>query len=158
MFRTLRIGLAVALALAAWRPVLADPATPQLSPLHRQREDAQRLTEQQRNLDPVEPVDPATAPTPGMLSTRTRHTTRGAGLALLGVGGVATVLSLPLFAADTSGSGESDGTYATLAKVFLATGLVSAVAGIGLLAADRQVQVAPTVSPKAIGLAIMGRI
>ena len=52
-------GLALWIAVPA-APVRADPETPQLAPLRRQREDAQRLAEQLRGLDApvVEPVAP----------------------------------------------------------------------------------------------------
>jgi hypothetical protein len=56
-------GLALLVAAHAG-PLRADPGTPQLAPLHRQREDAQRLGEQLRGLDepaatPRAPRDPA---------------------------------------------------------------------------------------------------
>gem|GEM_PF-5068947 len=46
-------GLALLIAVPAVR---ADPGTPQLAPVRRQREDAQRLSEQLRGLDAPEPV------------------------------------------------------------------------------------------------------
>jgi hypothetical protein len=58
------IGLAM-LAAAQAPAVHADPATPQLSPLHGRREDTERLREQLRALDrgaPPEPTGPALDP------------------------------------------------------------------------------------------------
>jgi hypothetical protein len=43
-------------------PVRADPTTPQLGPLHGQREDAQRLWEQLHNLDRQAAPEPLTPP------------------------------------------------------------------------------------------------
>jgi hypothetical protein len=151
--------------------VSADPTTPQISPLHRQREDAQRLTEEQRGLDRTQPaghlaegVDkerppastPQAAATPSF--TGGGHTTRGAGLALLGVAGLSAVIALPLLALDTPLSGDSQSTYDSLAKILLATSAITGITGIVFLAVDRRVQVTPTVSSSAVGIAIMGRM
>ncbi|HEX7837652.1 MAG TPA: hypothetical protein VF469_09330, partial [Kofleriaceae bacterium] len=57
-------GLAL-LAVAHGGGVHADPGTPQISPVHGQREDAQRLTEQLRGLDRASPPEPVpVAPQP----------------------------------------------------------------------------------------------
>src|SRR5688572_29080643 len=102
MTRALRIGLAVALALAATaRASSADPATPQLSPLHRQREDARRLTEQQRRLEAPAPPpgQPAALTSPMPAQSSTRHSTRRTGFVLLGIAGVSALVALPLLVA-----------------------------------------------------------
>jgi hypothetical protein len=63
-------GLALGLAAQA-APLRADPGTPQLAPLRRQREDAQRLGEQLRGLD--EPAaQPRLAPDPAREPARDR--------------------------------------------------------------------------------------
>ena len=54
----------VVLVAAKGSLVFADPDAPQVSPLHGQREDAQRLWEQLRGLDRVPSPDPARAASP----------------------------------------------------------------------------------------------
>src|ERR1043165_5209958 len=103
MRQLLRVGLAAAAVSSA--PVAADPATPQLSPLHRQREDAQRLHEQQRDLEQSQPAvpPPAVNRAPAAPAGEVRHTTRNAGLVLLGVAGISGLVALPLSASDGVG-------------------------------------------------------
>jgi len=70
-------GLALLVAAHAG-PVRADPGSPQLAPLHRQREDAQRLGEQLRGLD-GQAAGPATAPRLAPGATREPARDRAAG-------------------------------------------------------------------------------
>jgi hypothetical protein len=161
MRQLLGVGLAVAVA-ASGAPVAADPAAPQISPLHRQREDAQRLTEQQRSLERPLSIDPASTPEPNqplpVPSGGTRHTTRGAGLVLLGVAGLSALVGLPLRAFDSPVPGESESATASLSDLLLVTSALTATAGVVLLLSDRTVSVAPTVSSSAVGVTIMGRM
>jgi hypothetical protein len=162
MTRASRIGLALALALAAsGRASSADPAPPRLSPLHRQREDAKRLTEQQRALAAPAPQAPPAAVSSDPTNTSTRHTTRATGVVLLGIAGVSAVVALPLLVAANVGDAPDDGSFApvdTLSKLFVATSVVAGLGGILFLATDRKVQVSPAVSPRAVGIAITGRL
>jgi hypothetical protein len=165
MTRALQIGLAFAFALAgSGRASSADPTTPQLSPLHRQREDAKRLTEQQRGVEasPPAPAQQATALTAPMATrSTTRHTTRGTGLVLLGIAGVSAIVALPLLVAANVGDDPTDGSLDpvdTLSKLFVATSVVAGLGGILFLVSDRTIQVSPAVSSRAVGISITGRL
>jgi hypothetical protein len=139
-------------------PAAADPATPQLSPLHRQREDAQRLREQQRDLERPQPEAPSRPPTPRAPPApagATRHTTRNAGLVLLGIAGLSTVIALPLRSFDTPGD---DGTATSTSNLLLVTAAITATGGLVLVLSDRSLSVAPTVTARSVGVALMGRI
>jgi hypothetical protein len=161
MRQLLRVGL-VAAVVAPGAPVAADPATPQISPLHRQREDAQRLTEQQRSLERAQPADAASAlmanKPPRERSGVTRHTTRGAGLVLLAVGGVSAIVALPLRAFDTPAPRGGQTDSALLSDLLLVTSALTATAGIVLVLSDRTVSVAPALSSSAVGVTVMGRM
>jgi hypothetical protein len=145
----------------------ADPGAPLLSPLRRQREDAQRLHEQQRESQHERPPQaaPAPAPPPGPDSAvPARHESRSAGVALLGIAGVSGVLALSLFIGDAgaeSAPGESGSSLGTWSSVFGATAAVSGFAGLVLVLSHRSgsaVQVAPAVGPRAAGLTIRVRL
>jgi len=143
-------------AFGAWLaalpgPVRADPAVPQISPLHGQREDAQRIGEQQRELDgerapaplpiPVADARPA-VPDPPRGSN--------AGALLIELAGISALVTVPLVAFDSS---RSDA-----ALVVLGATVVTGAVGVALVLSNRSVQVAPTVTPRAVGLAISGRL
>jgi hypothetical protein len=151
MRQLLRVGLAVVAVSSG--PVAADPATPQLSPLHRQREDAQRLQDQHRDLEQAQPAvaPPAIHRAPAVPAGDTRHTTRNAGLVLLGVAGVSAIVALPLSASDDS----SDN---TLSDLLFVTAAITATGGIVLVLSDRSYRVAPTVTARSVGVTLMGRI
>lgn len=151
MRQLLRVGLAV-LAVSSG-PVAADPATPQLSPLHRQREDAQRLQDQQRDIEHAQPAvaAPAANRAPAAPAGDTRHTTRNAGLVLLGVAGLSGLISLPL-------RGSDDSSDNTLSDLLLVTAAITATGGIVLVLSDRAVRVAPTVTARSVGVTLMGRL
>jgi hypothetical protein len=161
MTRALRIGLAFAL-IATARASSADPATPQLSPLHRQREDAKRLTEQQRRLEAQAPPpgQPAALTSPMPAQSSTRHTTRRTGFVLLGIAGVSAIVSVPLLVAANAGEPSEDGLdpVGTLSKVFVVTSVLFGLGGLVMLRADRTIQVSPAVSTRAVGIAITGRL
>src|SRR4051812_2455901 len=139
MRQLLRAGLAVVTVSSA--PVAADPATPQLSPLHRQREDAQRLHDQQRDLEQAQPAvaAPAVVPAPAAAAGETRHTRRSAGLALLGVAAASILIAIPARVSD-------DGLANNLSDLLLLTAAVSATGGIVLVLSDRSVRLAPAVT------------
>jgi hypothetical protein len=140
-------------------PVAADPATPQLSPLHRQREDAQRLRDEQRELDrpqPSAPSAPAKGPAPPAPSGGTRHTTRNAGLVLLGIAGLSTVVALPLRTFD--GPDDDGGTATSTSNLLLVTAAITATGGLVLVLSDRSLSVAPAVTARSVGVTLMGRI
>jgi hypothetical protein len=147
-------GLAAVAASGA--PAAADPATPQLSPLHRQREDAQRLHEQQRDLERPQAEAPATPRAPPAPAGATRHTTRNAGLVLLGIAGVSTVIALPLRTFD--GPDDGGGTATSTSNLLLVTAAITATGGLVLVLSDRSLSVAPTVTARSIGVTLMGRI
>jgi hypothetical protein len=149
MRQLLRVGLAVVAVSSG--PVAADPATPQLSPLHRQREDARRLHDEQRDLEQAQPAvaPPAVNPAPPAPAGDTRHTTRNAGLVLLGVAGVSAIVALPF---RTSAAGDS------VSDLLLVTAAISATGGIVLVLSDRSLRVAPTVTARSVGVTLMGRI
>lgn len=164
MRRALGVGLAFAIA-ARGDAVCADPSAPQVNSGHFPREDARLLEDQQRGVDGEGPpaVDaPAAAPiqeaTAASASDR-RHTMRVAGVVLLSVSAVSALISVPVFAAGSADAGNMQGTDETTATVFLATAVVAGITGAGLLWAGwPTVQVAPTATPKSVGLAIMGRL
>lgn len=163
MRRSLGADLAAAVAIAACGggTVAADPSVPQLSPLHRQREDAQRLIEQHRGHD--QPPSSATATgtrtpaTPQASGGGGRHTTRGVGLALLGVAGLSAIIALPLLTVDNPGS-DGQSSDDSLGKLLLASGALTGALGLVLVLSDRSVAVTPTVSPGGAGIAITGRM
>jgi len=145
---TLGSGLAVVAVLhgsTAW----ADPSTPQLSPIHRQREDAQRLREQQRGLDRDRPAAamltrPSELPAPRAITGS--PVMRGVGFALLALAGVSALLAL-----ETSDSGDTS-------SAWLATSALSGLTGLVLVVSNRSVQVAPAVTSRGVGLSIMGAL
>ena len=159
MRRVLGVGLAFAMCVRS-TAAGADPTAPQLDPTHAHREDAQRIEDQQRGLD--RSAAAARVPTPPDLTTPTVVTDRTrvvAGGVLLGVAALSAAASLTVAPLDSSTSGDNQGTYDTLLKVFVATAVLSGVAGYLLLMSSRStVRVAPAVSPHSVGLAIMGRI
>lgn len=161
--------LATALALAAARGAQADPTVPQVSPQPARREDAQRLREQLRGVDRAAPAPPEVVPVtttsaaPGAPpaasstgETTTRPGLRTAGIALLAIAGASALTTISLIASTPSDPATASD-YDTAKVAFgLATG-VAATAGFILLAHSK-VQVAPTVTPRAVGLAISGRL
>src|SRR6185503_8005874 len=98
MFRSMRrlVGVSVALLLAAHAH--ADPAAPQIGTLHRQREDAERLREQQRGLEQGRP-EPTAAPRPLPKPTDVGDHRGGVmiGVGLLGIAGVSGLVTLTLW-------------------------------------------------------------
>jgi len=156
----------------------ADPSAPQVNPIHLQREDAQRLRDQQRALDgdapavpaPVAPVAPATPvgearkppPVPEVHDGRTRRAT---GIVLVGVGALSTLISIPFLVANSPDDSSDpaiknlNDSYDTTGKVFLVIGLVAGITGITLIATSKSsVQLVPVATPSSAGLAIMGRM
>jgi hypothetical protein len=161
MRQLLCVGLAAAAAGSGGR-VAADPAAPQISPLHRQREDARRLTEQQRSLErpaPREAVSaPAANPAPPVPSGGTRHTTRNAGLVLLGIAGASAIIALPLRSFSTPNPGEGQSASDSLSDLLLVASAITATGGIVLVLSDRSVAVTPAVTLHAVGVTIMGQL
>jgi hypothetical protein len=159
MRRALGIGLAFAIA---GHPglVRADPSAPQVSPIHLQREDAQRVREQQRELDDDRPA-PAAAPVPLppiSPDLPSGHDTRAAGMVSLGIAGVSALVAVP-FASAAATPSDTQGTYDTAAKILLATAGVAGIVGVVMILTSRPaVQLAPTATATSVGLAITGRI
>jgi len=155
-------GLAV---LIAHGDVRADPSAPQVTPLPGRREDAQRLREQLRGLERVPVPAAVTLPSaaaaattvPGAASTEPAPTNKVA-VALLTIAGVAGVATLGLVVAASPGSNGSD--YDTVEAALGVTAAVTGALGLYALIRSRNqsVQVAPTVTPNALGLAISGRL
>jgi len=159
--------LATALALAAARGAHADPAAPQISPQPARHEDAQRLREQLRSLDRS-----AAAPTPAQAAAAAAAASpsapsapdvpahpgyRKAGIAVLAVGGAAALTALTLFAT-TPSDPDAAAAYDAPKLGFALVAVAGTVTGWLLLNYSNSVQVAPTVSPGAAGLAISGRL
>lgn len=144
------------LALSAWLAaapgwVRADPTVPQINPLHGEREDAQRIGEQQRGLA-GEPMAPAPAPVePKPAPAGDGRRAFGPGVLLIELAGVSALVTLPLVVFDSPA--RSDATL-----VLLGTTVVTGAVGIALVVSNRPVQVAPTVTSRAVGLSISGRM
>lgn len=156
------LGVGLALLVAGHGGVVhADPGTPQLSPLRRQREDTQRLREQQHVLERERAPAPVAAAAPAssdkLLLAPARRGTNFTGVALLGLAGVTGLLTLSLLAADSSATSE-DSSLGAWTAIFGATTAVTGLAGLVLVVSGRSVQVAPTATPKTVGLAISGRM
>jgi hypothetical protein len=160
--------LATALALGAARGAQADPAAPQISPQPARHEDAQRLREQLRGLDRGTPAPPAVpllttgsaptgSPAASTADAPVRPGFRIAGIVLLSIAGASAITTVGLFAGTPNDPAEA-ASYDTPKLAFGLTTLVAGVAGFVLLGQSRSVQVAPTVTPKAVGLAISGRL
>jgi len=151
----------VLLTAAHGGAALADPDTPQLTPLHRQRDDARRLRDQLRGLDGEDPTEPATVtalpsvPAPARPGSPVQ---RGVGAALLVVAGLSGLTALSLYAASSGEQAPQSSSYDPWKGVFAATTLVAGVTGLTLVLANRTVQVTPTAAPTAVGLAIAGRL
>ncbi len=148
MQRILGVSLAAAIAAHA-AAASADPSTPQISPVHRHREDAQRLTEEQRGLGRDRPADstPVRAPPPtSSSSAATGNVMRGFGVAFLGVAGVSALVALSSSNDDTERS------------ALVVTSALTGVAGIVLIVSSRSLLVAPTVTSRAVGISLVGRI
>jgi len=182
MRRVLVVGVSLAFVVPAHR-VCADPTTPQISPIHLQREDAQRLHDQQRGLDSAAPaaaVPPRTPvaaaapvdPDPGAPRTPPPvpeyHSGRGqrtAGIVLVGVAGVSALISVPLLIAgaepddgDPNFKSVHDG-WTTTGEVFLVTALTAGVIGIALIATSKSsVQLVPTATSSSAGVAVRVRL
>src|ERR1044071_651533 len=160
MRRLLGTGVAV---LIAHGDVRADPSAPQVTPLPARREDAQRLREQLRGLEGVRVPAAVTLPSagaaatmaPGAASTEPTPTNKVA-VALLTIAGVAGISTLGLVIAASPGSNGSD--YDTVEAALGVTAAVTGALGLFTLikSQGQSVQVAPTVTPKAVGLAISG--
>ena len=163
MWRSLASGLAALAALVlGGGAAIADPAAPQLSPLPGHREDAQRLRDQLRELDrepgPKAAAVTATAPLPTTPAEPVAGSSgsKVGGVVLLSVAAASGIATLGLLASASPGPNGSN--YDTAETVLGITAAASATLGVLLLIKSQQVQVAPTVTPRAIGLAISGRL
>jgi len=143
--------------------VHADPATPQLDSAHLQREDAQRMDEQQRRVDPGTQVQD-TEPKPAPARPPDRSNTRTTGFVLLGVGATAAVLSTSFFAASALDETEEHPTRNTIAALIGVSAATAMVAGVALIITGRKsrpdprtVQLVPVASPETVGLVAAGR-
>lgn len=144
--------VAIGLALLVIVPgaVHADPGAPQLDPAHGRREDAQRLREQLPGVDREAIPAPAPAgPAAPVEPPHSEHETAGAILLCIAGGAGAAAGTLYLAA-------PSD--YNELRTELLVTALATGVAGLTIVLWNRSVQAAPTVTPRAVGLAIAGRL
>jgi hypothetical protein len=156
-------GATLALVISAHSVAVADPNEPQVSPVHLQREDAQRLADQQRGLDHENPPPGATGAAArsqqGVPEPSGDSGKRLTGLVLLGASGVAVLGSLALIAtapSDTTGSSNSN---SALAGLTLVTSLLAGVAGVALVVSSKSsVRIAPTVTSRAAGLSLSGRM
>jgi len=179
MRRALAVGLSVAFVAAANpHPVGADPSVPQVNPIHLQREDAQRLRDQQRGLDDAAPVPAPAASAPGasgapvgaarqappVPEVHSGRAQKAVGVVLVGVGALSALISLPLLVASSGTSSDPaiqsvNDSYDTAGKVFLVTALVAGITGVVLISTSKaSVQLVPVATSSSAGLAIMGRM
>jgi hypothetical protein len=134
----------------------AEPAAPDVDPVHGQREDAQRLAQQHHDLIAAPP--PALPAHPAQVEmVETKKGQRIAGLALLSVGGLVALVALPV-ALTSSESAMSGSTSQTTSTLLVISGAASAVLGGLLIYNSRSVSAAPTVGSHAVGVAISGRL
>jgi hypothetical protein len=185
MRRVLVVGVSLAFVVpASAHRVCADPTTPQISPIHLQREDAQRLRDQQRGLDGEPPVatpspgTPAAAPVstgpdpasasrtpPPMPEVHNRRGRRTGGIVLVGIAGASALIAVPFLVAG-SGADDSDPDFksvhegwTTTGEVFLVTALVAGVVGITLISTSKSsVQLVPVATSNSAGVAIRARL
>jgi hypothetical protein len=164
MRRALGVGLAFALAAPTvpMRSAGADPSAPQVNPIHLQREDAQRVREQQRDLDHELPAPAAAAPAPvpaAVPDVSGGPNTHAIGVVLLGVAGASALGALPVVLAPDL---PEDSSIHTLEVALLVTAAITGITGIALIASHRSsrstVQLAPTATPTSVGLALVGRL
>jgi hypothetical protein len=156
MRRFLVIAFALLVAPGAVR---ADPSAPQITPVPGHREDAQRLRDQLRGLDHESAPRTADAPTPtppAPAEPSPSNPARTAAVVLLTVAGAATLGTLGTVVSSPNTGDTSN--YDTAATVLGITAVVTGAIGYVLLVKSRSVQVAPTVTPGAVGLAISGRL
>lgn len=161
MRRSLGAGLVLAL-IASSRTGSAEPAPapPGVSPIHLQREDAQRLRELQRTLDREHPaVSEAPASTPLPEPTGGAPPVAYGLLAGAGVGGVVSIALLV-----SSGPMDSPGTYQAIGGVVLVAAAISAIAGISVLVSGKpsskhaRFELRPALTTESVGFAITGRL
>lgn len=146
--------------LVAAQGAYADPGAPQLGPLRRQREDAQRMREQQRTLESERGQSAALAPVPARSSALLipeRNPRRTAGQVLLLVSAVSATASAVAFTLSVDPL-DDDSSDTDWAIGLLATSAVTGVIGFSLVLSGRAVQVAPAVTPNAVGFALTGRL
>ncbi|HMG54888.1 MAG TPA: hypothetical protein VK601_15430, partial [Kofleriaceae bacterium] len=139
----------------------ADPAAPQVSPSHDRREDAQRLREQLRRLE-REPAAAVTAPA-GATAPPIVEQPRNPGLAragqiLLGSAALTGLIAIALYATAPSDPADDSGPLEIARPVLAATTVLVGIGGIAVLVAGHPVQVAPTVTPRVVGLSFTGRL
>ncbi|HEX4418913.1 MAG TPA: hypothetical protein VH165_13470 [Kofleriaceae bacterium] len=177
MRRALAAGLAMLLAMHADR-ARADPGAPEIDPARLRREDAQRLEAVQRRLEAGAPAEPRTgdsadggaggagAGAGGGIDPRRAQRAgndpnqRLAGLVLVGTAGATALVSASLFEIDALDPKHDHDAANTVAALLGVTAVITAVAGVGVLVSSRhppRVQVAPVVTPQALGLAALGQ-
>jgi hypothetical protein len=145
-------ALATLAVLAAWHGAHADPAAPPLSPIQGRREDAQRLREQQRELEREHPPA-AVAPAPPHPAAGDRSASRTVGVVLLSIAGASALTTVALYAA-----APTSDDYGTAKAIGFATAAIAGALGLGVMLASHRVQVGPSVGARAAGLAISGRL
>lgn len=146
--------------LVAAQGAHADPGAPPLAPLRRQREDAQRMREQQRTLEGERGTSAAPAPVPARstaLLVPESNPRRTAGQVLLVVSAASAAASFLLYTSSLDPS-DQDSSDTDWAVGLLATSALTGVVGFALVLSGRGVQVAPAVTPNAVGLALTGRL
>jgi hypothetical protein len=152
------VGVSLALLIAA--QAHADPTVPQIGTLHRQREDTQRLREQQRGIEGERAPEPvARAPVAARSEPVDQRRGMIIGVALLGAAGVSGLVTLTLLFDRSGAPADTDTT--TLDTAIALTGTATAVSGLlglMLVVSNRPVRVGPTVTPRSVGLAISGNL
>jgi hypothetical protein len=129
------------------RSASAEPP-PDVDPIHAQREDAQRLAEQQRNVQLEPPPSTAIAPPSPVETTTTNKTMRTVGILIVGLAGATGLVALP-----TAVSSDD-----SISQVVLAGAAVTGAIGAIIVYRSRSVTVVPAVTSTAIGLSVAGRL
>jgi hypothetical protein len=147
------------LALGPMRSGRADPAPPQVNPIHLQREDSQRLRELQRTLERQNPA-PVVKPASGTPAAP-GHASHVGGYLLLSVTAVAAVSSLPFLTSSSSDPSATD--YTAVGVVLLVGAGITGVIGVVSLAGgsssnQASLQLRPALTPSSVGLALTGRL
>ncbi|HEX3761490.1 MAG TPA: hypothetical protein VHW23_22490 [Kofleriaceae bacterium] len=143
----------LALMIAAPGALRADPVAPQLSPIQGRREDAERLREQLRDVDPPRPpsVAPVGPPPDVSFDPPSTPASRVVGKGLLWIAAVLAVSGLGLHEADPARFDDA-------ATGLIIAGAVAGGVGLSVMLVGRPARVAPMATARTAGLAISGSL
>jgi hypothetical protein len=159
----MRRGLVLSLAVIVThtQSLQAEPA-PGVNPARLQREDAERIDDQQRRLD-HDPTVPAydaarAAAAAAEVDSANAHRMRVASGVLFGVAGASLLAAGPLFAIWDERKPADRGSLGTWATVLAVSAGVTGAAGFTLFMASRHVRVAPVATGRELGLRVVGEL